>query len=248
MSSVLITNATVLTMNDACDVVAGDVSVRDGRIASVGGEPSGPHDTLIDAGGGYLLPGFVQTHIHLCQTLFRGYADDLRLLDWLRTRVWPMEAAHTPRSLRAAARLACSELLHSGTTSILTMETVHDTDAVFEAVTEMGIRATIGKCMMDAPVPPARRRACRRARSARSMRASIFGGAGMARRTDGSAPRLRRASSCPALARCSSRSRRCQSANPHSFTRMPPSSGTKSISCAGRREPETSTTSGGSAC
>src|SRR5256885_5412138 len=70
-------------------------------------------------------------------------------MDWLRTRVWPMEAAHTPASLRAAARLATTELLCSGTTSVLTMETVHDTDVVFEAVAESGLRATIGKCMMD---------------------------------------------------------------------------------------------------
>src|SRR5204862_4914197 len=87
--------------------------------------------------------------------LFRGYADDLRLLDWLTTRVWPMEAAHTPASLTAAARLACLELLRSGTTAILTMETVHDTDAVCAAVSATGIRATIGKCMMDAPPPDA---------------------------------------------------------------------------------------------
>jgi 5-methylthioadenosine/S-adenosylhomocysteine deaminase len=86
----------------------------------------------------------------LCQTLFRGFADDLALIDWLRTRVWPMEAAHTPASLRASARLAACELLSTGTTTALTMETVHDTDVVFEAVSETGLRATIGKCMMDA--------------------------------------------------------------------------------------------------
>ncbi|HMF95863.1 MAG TPA: 5'-deoxyadenosine deaminase, partial [Vicinamibacterales bacterium] len=108
-----------------------------------------PHDTLIDAAGGYILPGLIQTHIHLCQTLFRGYADDLLLMDWLRTRIWPMEAAHTPDSLRAAARLATAELLASGTTSVLTMETVHDTDVVFQEVEASGLRATIGKCMMD---------------------------------------------------------------------------------------------------
>jgi cytosine/adenosine deaminase-related metal-dependent hydrolase len=153
--SLLIRNATILTMNDAFEVIEGAVSVRDGRIISVGPEPAGAQDTTIDAGGGWLLPGFIQTHIHLCQTLFRGYADDLRLMDWLRRRVWPMEAAHTPASLGAAARLACYELIRSGTTSILTMETVHDTAAVFEAVTATGIRATIGKCMMDAPTPGA---------------------------------------------------------------------------------------------
>src|SRR4249920_1852838 len=115
-----------------------------------------PHDRVIDARGGYILPGLIQTHIHLCQTLFRGYADDLPLMDWLRRRVWPMEAAHTRQSLRAAARLAVTELLCSGTTSVLTMETVHETAAVFEAVAESGLRATIGKCMMDFnnDVPP----------------------------------------------------------------------------------------------
>src|SRR5262245_4798139 len=103
-------------MNDRLDIVEGDVSIRGGRIAAIGRNISGHHDRTIDAGDGYILPGFVQTHIHLCQTLFRGYADDLRLMDWLRTRVWPMEAAHTPATLRAAARLATTELLCSGTT------------------------------------------------------------------------------------------------------------------------------------
>ncbi len=155
MSSILIRNASILTMNDRMDVVNGSVSVRDGRIVAVGAERQEPHDVTIDAHGDFLLPGFVQTHIHLCQTLFRGYADDLRLLDWLRTRIWPMEAAHTPSSLRAAARLACLELLRGGTTSILTMETVRGTEAVIEAVSATGIRATIGKCLMDETTPDA---------------------------------------------------------------------------------------------
>jgi 5-methylthioadenosine/S-adenosylhomocysteine deaminase len=136
-------------MNDALDIVEGAVSVRDGRIVAVGTEPPERHDTTIDAGGAYLLPGFIQTHVHLCQTLFRGHADDMPLLDWLKRRVWPMEAAHTPATLRASARLAATELMLSGTTTALTMETVHDTDVVFEALDEMGLRAVVGKCMMD---------------------------------------------------------------------------------------------------
>ena len=148
--STLIRRATILTMNDALDIVQGAVSVRDGRIVSVGDEPPDPHDAVIDGEGAYLLPGFIQTHVHLCQTLFRGYADDMPLLEWLRTRIWPMEAAHTPSTLRASARLASAELLLGGTTTALTMETVHDTDVVFEALDEMGLRAVVGKCMMDA--------------------------------------------------------------------------------------------------
>jgi 5-methylthioadenosine/S-adenosylhomocysteine deaminase len=136
-------------MNDALDIVTGSVSVRDGRIVSVGEEPAASHDVTIDAEGAYLLPGFIQTHVHLCQTLFRGHADDMPLLEWLRTRVWPMEAAHTPATLRASARLGAAELLLSGTTTALTMETVHDTDVVFETLETMGLRAVVGKCMMD---------------------------------------------------------------------------------------------------
>src|SRR6185503_13540776 len=111
--------------------------------------PDLPHDRVIDARGGYLLPGFIQTHVHLCQTLFRGFADDMPLLEWLRRRIWPMEAAHTPATLRASVRLAAAELLRTGTTSVLTMETVHDTDVVFETLEAVGLRATVGKCMRD---------------------------------------------------------------------------------------------------
>jgi 5-methylthioadenosine/S-adenosylhomocysteine deaminase len=156
--SLLVRSGTVLTMNDRLDIVEGDVSIRDGWIEKVGAiDPAARHDKVIDAAGGYVLPGLIQTHVHLCQTLFRGAADDRPLLDWLRTRIWPLEAAHTADTLRASARLAAAELLLSGTTSVLTMETVHDTEAVFEAVAPTGLRATIGKCMMDAaPGAPAR--------------------------------------------------------------------------------------------
>jgi 5-methylthioadenosine/S-adenosylhomocysteine deaminase len=151
--STIVRNATILTMNDRLDIVEGSAGIRDGRIVSVGAEPieaDARWDHVIDARGAYLLPGFIQTHIHLCQTLFRGSADDMPLLDWLKRRVWPLEAAHTPQTLRASARLAATELLLSGTTSVLTMETVHDTDVVFETLAETGMRAVIGKCMMDA--------------------------------------------------------------------------------------------------
>ncbi len=137
-------------MNDSWEVVEGDVSIVDGRIASVGTVPPGTTaTTTIDAEGSYVLPGFVQTHIHLCQTLFRGAADDLPLLAWLQQRVWPLEAAHTDDTLRVAARLAAAELLTSGTTTVLTMETVHGTDAVCEALVPTGLRAIVGKCLMD---------------------------------------------------------------------------------------------------
>jgi 5-methylthioadenosine/S-adenosylhomocysteine deaminase len=191
--STLIRNATIVTMNDALDIVEGAVSVRDGRIAGVGAEPNEKHDRVIDARGAYLLPGFIQTHVHLCQTLFRGYADDKPLLEWLRRRVWPMEAAHTPATLRASTRLAAAELLLSGTTTALTMETVHDTDVVFEALETMGLRAVVGKCMMDSDheVPK---------RLQERTQASIDESVALRRRWDGRADGRLRAAFAPRFA------------------------------------------------
>lgn len=146
----IVQSGTVLTMNDAMDVVSGPVVIEHGRITQVGGDvPRRADARVIDASGCLVLPGFIQTHVHLCQTLFRGIADDLTLLAWLRQRVWPLEAAHDEASLRASTRLAAAELIRSGTTSVLTMETVHDTEAVLDAVTGSGLRATVGKCLMD---------------------------------------------------------------------------------------------------
>jgi 5-methylthioadenosine/S-adenosylhomocysteine deaminase len=110
-----------------------------------------PKDRVVDLSGRLVIPGFVQTHIHLCQTLFRNLADDLALLDWLKTKIWPMEAAHTEQSLYASARLGIAELLAGGTTTILDMGTVRHTDAIFTAMEEMGIRGFSGKCLMDDP-------------------------------------------------------------------------------------------------
>src|SRR5579872_3860925 len=151
----LIRDAHLVTMNPARDVLPrADVLIVADRIARI--EPAGGIGALeaeghevLDARGRVLLPGFVQSHVHLCQTLFRNQADDLALLEWLRARIWPFEAAHDAASLGASADLGIAELLRGGTTSILDMGTVRHTDAVFEAASRAGIRATIGKCHMD---------------------------------------------------------------------------------------------------
>ncbi len=150
---ILIKDATIITLDPQNRVLQGSVVIENGRIAAIESSASlsaSGFDEVIDGQDRVLLPGFVQTHIHLCQTLFRGAADDLPLIDWLKQRVWPMEAAHTSESLYASARLGIAELIKGGTTCALTMETVNHTDAVFQAVEESGFRATVGKCMMDA--------------------------------------------------------------------------------------------------
>jgi 5-methylthioadenosine/S-adenosylhomocysteine deaminase len=147
--SILIKGGTIVTMDKADSIVRGDVLIRDGRIAEIGGEIDDAVNEVVEAKGCAIVPGFVQTHIHLCQTLFRGAADDLALIDWLKKRVWPMEAAHTPESIRASAQLGITELIKGGTTCALTMETVRYTEEVLRVVEKTGFRATVGKCMMD---------------------------------------------------------------------------------------------------
>jgi 5-methylthioadenosine/S-adenosylhomocysteine deaminase len=130
-------------------VIEGDVLVRDGEIITIGRLPNGTRARSLDARGCVVVPGFVQAHVHLCQALFRGMADDLPLMTWLRKRIWPLEAAHDARSLGASARLGLFEMTRAGTTTILDMGTVREEDAVLDAMRESGIRGSSGKAMMD---------------------------------------------------------------------------------------------------
>jgi 5-methylthioadenosine/S-adenosylhomocysteine deaminase len=151
----LLRGGTVLPIDDAQQELRADVRIRGGHITVVAPDVAPTEDeTVIDCTGCVILPGFVQTHIHLCQTLFRNLADDLSLLDWLAQRIWPLEASHTYESLSASARLGVGELLLGGTTGLVDMGTVHHTEAIFETLIEGGIRAVAGKCMMDAPDGP----------------------------------------------------------------------------------------------
>lgn len=150
-SSLLLKGGTIVTMNTKREVLKGDVLVRDGMVTALGDvrqESLGSVERVIDVGGCYVLPGFVQTHVHLCQTLFKGLVEYVGLGKWLE-RIWNLEAAHDPRSMHRSAVLGCCELLKSGTTCILDMGSVHHEDQVFQALSESGIRAYAGKAMMD---------------------------------------------------------------------------------------------------
>lgn len=149
LESILIKNGTLVTVDSSDSIIRGDLLVRGDTIESIGDLSSISAELVIDAAGCAVLPGFVQTHVHLCQTLFRGLADDLPLIDWLKKRIWPLEAAHNEASIRASARLSIAELVKGGTTCAMAMETVHHTEEAFQVAKETGFRATIGKCMMD---------------------------------------------------------------------------------------------------
>src|SRR5438874_10138159 len=110
-----IRGGTLVTMDPLRSVLVADILVdANGRIAALA-EPSAntPAQRSIDANGLVVVPGLIQAHIHLCQTLFRGLAEDLSLLAWLRERIWPLEAAHDPESLFASARLGIRSEEHT---------------------------------------------------------------------------------------------------------------------------------------
>jgi 5-methylthioadenosine/S-adenosylhomocysteine deaminase len=155
MNKSLIKLNSIVTMDSARRVVSGGGIVISGNMIeqvlsekevremkSFDGE-------VIDAGKLVAIPGFIQTHIHLCQTLFRGMADDLELLEWLTLRIFPYEAAHNARSMHASAMLGLAELIRSGTTTIMDMGSIHHEEEIVRAIDETGLRAFVGKAMMD---------------------------------------------------------------------------------------------------
>ena len=145
-------------------VRAVDLRIVDGTIAAITGPgadtdeaSAGGGDAELDCTGLTATPGFVQGHVHFCQTLFRGLADDRPLLAWLRERIWPLEAAHDAASTRASAELSLLELLRGGTTAVQAMESVRHAEEAFTAAERAGITAIIGNCLMDVAgddVPP----------------------------------------------------------------------------------------------
>jgi len=148
--AIVIKNGVLVTMNPNRDIIKADVVIAGDRIQNLTASAAvNEGDVVIDARNKLVIPGLIQTHVHLCQTLFRGMADDLELLDWLNKRIWPLESAHDEESLYYSALLGCGELLRGGTTAVIDMGTVNHTDSVFHAAAQSGIRYLGGKCMMD---------------------------------------------------------------------------------------------------
>ncbi len=146
---VLIKNGLIITVNSNSDVFRGDILVENSQITKIEKDLAIPAASVFDASEFMVMPGFIQTHVHLCQALFRNLADDLNLLDWLRKKIWPLEGGHSDDSLRISAKLGIAELMLSGTTTIMDMGTISHMHVVFEEIEQSGIRAFCGKTMMD---------------------------------------------------------------------------------------------------
>ncbi|MBD3335449.1 MAG: amidohydrolase family protein, partial [Candidatus Eisenbacteria bacterium] len=143
--------AFIFQLTPSLKIVHGALELEEGRVAALGENlpPPRPGTEVVDLEGAWILPGFVQSHLHLCQTLFRGLAEDLPLDQWLQQRIWPLEAAHTAQSMEASARLGAAEMIAGGVTALLDMGSVNHTDQVGRVLEETGLTGVIGKAIMD---------------------------------------------------------------------------------------------------
>jgi 5-methylthioadenosine/S-adenosylhomocysteine deaminase len=154
---IVVHNGTVVTVNDRFDIIAnGLICTEADRIVRVGSltdkKDLPEAKTIIDAGGGLVLPGLVNAHTHLPMTLFRGLADDLPLQEWLYDHIFPAEAAHmTAASVSMGTTLACAEMMLSGTTTCC--DGYFFEEAVAESVAASGLRAVLGQGVLDFPAP-----------------------------------------------------------------------------------------------
>ncbi len=152
----LLTNGIVLTM-DADDRIIdnGSVAIKDSRIVWLGKDKETDRmkaNELIDANGGIIMPGLINTHTHVPMTLFRGLADDLPLDIWLNQHIFPAEATHiNPENVTLGTKLACAEMLLSGTTCFCDGYFLED--QVAGVVLKVGMRAVLGQGVIDFPAP-----------------------------------------------------------------------------------------------
>ncbi|MFP4225347.1 MAG: amidohydrolase family protein [Desulfobacterales bacterium] len=153
----IIYNGCVITVNPAFDIIYdGMVAIRDGRIARVEKKPSDfdayETDDWVDAAGGLILPGLVNTHVHLPMSLFRGLADDLPLSEWLNDHIFPAEFRYiNEATIKTGTRLSCLEMLLSGTTTCC--DGYFMEDFVAEALLETGMRGVLAQGVIDFPAP-----------------------------------------------------------------------------------------------
>ncbi|RXE56421.1 S-adenosylhomocysteine deaminase [Methanoculleus taiwanensis] len=138
------------------DVLVGgkrvDIAIDEtGTIVEIG-EKNGVRDVIdidiaVDGSESIAIPGLVNTHTHAAMTLLRGYADDMPLQDWLTQKIWPLEAHLTGDDVYWGTKLACLEMIRSGTTAFNDMYFFMERAA--EATDEMGIRGTFAHGFID---------------------------------------------------------------------------------------------------
>ena len=154
-ADLLITNGIVLTF-DANNTTINDgaVAVREDSIMAVGPTVEFSDwgaSRVIDAGGGIIMPGLINSHTHASMTCFRGLADDLQLMTWLNDHIFPAEAKLDEHKVFWGALLACAEMIMSGTTCFCDMYLYEN--EVARAAKQAGVRAVVGEVLYDFDSP-----------------------------------------------------------------------------------------------
>ncbi|MFC2029610.1 amidohydrolase family protein [Chloroflexota bacterium] len=151
-------NATIITMNPLRQIIEhGALAYTGNEITAVGKRKEVvdryPEKRRIDCNGNVLMPGLIDTHVHLAQAMLRGCADDLGLIDWLMRRVWVLQGSYTHEDGAASAALCALEMIKSGTTSFIEcmLAEVYGFDGVAETIVKSGLRAALAKIVMDLP-------------------------------------------------------------------------------------------------
>ena len=124
-----------------------DILIERNLISRIGKDLVAEDAEVIDATGMAVIPGLVNGHTHAAMTLFRGFADDMKLMPWLEQKIWPNEAKMTREDVYWGAKLACLEMIKSGTTTFLDMYQKFRGTA--DAVEEMGIRGYLSAVCFD---------------------------------------------------------------------------------------------------
>ena len=154
-ADLLVTNGIVLTMDaEGTRIDDGSVAIVGTRIVAVDQAAAMRNWTaerVVDARGGIIMPGLVNTHTHAAMTCFRGLADDLPLMEWLQDHIFPAEARLDDKTVYSATLLACAEMIRSGTTTFCDMYLFED--AVARAASAAGVRAVVGEVLYDFPSP-----------------------------------------------------------------------------------------------
>ncbi|MEM8959984.1 MAG: amidohydrolase family protein [Acidobacteriota bacterium] len=156
---VLLYGGTIVTMDPERRVIPrGEVLISNGRIAAVGRALTAvPGTRLLDVSDSIILPGLIQGHVHLGQTLFRGLAEGRSLLPWLYERILPLEAAYDDDSAYWSTALGAIECLLGGTTTVADIGIYQGFEGHLRAMVDSRLRAITGLCLMDsnAEVPAA---------------------------------------------------------------------------------------------
>jgi cytosine/adenosine deaminase-related metal-dependent hydrolase len=158
LASILVSRGTVVTMDKQRRIIRdGAVLVEDDQIAFVGkAEDAGGIDRAelhIDAEGMLVLPGMIDTHVHLAQALIRGCADDASLIDWLRKFVWPLQGNFDSEDGKVSAELCMLEMIKSGTTTFLEslLHSRYGFDGIAQSLKRSGMRGILSKTVMGLP-------------------------------------------------------------------------------------------------